>query len=225
MPVIEPTGAVPSWLGDILAAVRMRGEGWIDPGRKAAVRSALRFGSFRAAGRNKPSSEYLLAAALAGEFPLVNGPVDVNNGISLLHGYPASIFDLRRAGRSFLLRRGAPGESYVFNRSGQTIDLEDMLCVCRPGAGGEGWTPCGNPVKDSMETKVFGSAGSEGCTLDGPADIAGVVYAPPAGADPGIPGSCLEAACEAFAALLGSGCGAAETGWTIVEGGRARTQA
>ena len=82
----------------------------------------------------------------------MNGPVDVNNAVSLQWGYPASIFDAALSGWDLLLRRGMPGERYIFNPSGQAIELEDLLCVCRKVDGA--WVPCGNPVKDSMATKT-----------------------------------------------------------------------
>ncbi len=199
------TQAMPAWLAGLLSEVLTSGESWFDPGRKAAVRSMLRFGKYKPAGRSKPSSEYLLAAALSGEFPLVNGAVDINNGLSLRFGYPASIFDLALSGPEFLLKRGAAGESYVFNRSGQTIDIEDLVCVYRRGPGPGDWTATGNPVKDSMATKVFESA----------RDVAALIYAPASESSDSDRRGGLEAACGLFAELLGSECGASETGWLI----------
>jgi DNA/RNA-binding domain of Phe-tRNA-synthetase-like protein len=112
----------------------------------------LRYGCYKPAGRGKPASEFLLRAALSDSFPLVNGPVDVNNAISLASGLPGSIFDADLSGTELLLRRGLPGESYVFNPAGQVIDLEDLIVVCR--REGESWAPCGNPVKDAIATKI-----------------------------------------------------------------------
>ena len=48
-----------------------------------------------------------------------------------------------------VLRRGRAGESFVFNASGQTIDVGGLLCVAR-----EGGDCLANPVKDSMEAKL-----------------------------------------------------------------------
>jgi len=170
----------------------------------------LRFGKYKPAGRAKPSSEYLLSAAVAGEalpglFPLVNGPVDANNAVSLEWGYPASVFDAAKTGVELFLRRGAAGESYVFNPSGQAIELEDLLVVCRRGAAGEdrAWEPCGNPVKDAMATKVFEDA----------RDVLAVVYAPATEER-----ERLEACAGRLADLLKTQCGAAESGYSIVEG-------
>jgi DNA/RNA-binding domain of Phe-tRNA-synthetase-like protein len=193
------TASAPAFLSGLLARVRASGEGFLRPERKAAVRNMLRFGSYKPSGRGKPSSEYLLVSALQGDFPLVNGPVDANNAISLEWGYPASIFDMELCGTRLMLRRGQAGENYVFNPSGQIIDLEDLLCVCR--TTGTVWLPCGNPVKDAMDTK----------TGESTRDVVAVLYAPASEnrAD-------LEAASGLFAAILGTECGATETGWTIL---------
>jgi hypothetical protein len=198
MPGCPSTGAEPAYLTTVLARVRAAGEDFLSVERKTAVRDMLRFGAYRPAGRGKPSSEYLLAAALQNAFPLVNPPVDANNAVSLEWGYPASIFDLELCGPSLLLRRGLPGESYIFNPSGQSIDLQDLLCVCR--FDGKVWLPCGNPVKDAMATKIRVSTRS----------VSAVVYAP-SGESP----ADLEAAAARYAALLHSCCGAEEIGWQI----------
>ena len=205
LPGSPATSAPSSYLTDLLARVRSSGEAFLVPERKAAVRNMLRHGKYKPAGRAKPSSEYLLAAALEGEapmggFPLVNGPVDANNAASLAWGYPASIFDVAKCGRELLLRWGQPGESYVFNLSGQVIDLEDLLVASRRRADGT-WEACGNPVKDAMATKVF-----EDCR-----EVAAVVYAPASDPRPE-----LEACAEAFAGLLRSECKAADAGWSVV---------
>jgi hypothetical protein len=197
MPGCPKTVSAPAHLSALLERVRAAGEGFLSPGRKAAVRGMLRFGKYKPSGRSKPSSEYLLAAALQGNFPLVNGPVDVNNAVSLEWGYPASIFDVELCGAELLLRRGMAGESYIFNPSGQSIDLEDLLCVCRAEAGA--WLPCGNPVKDAMATK----------TGEYTRNVAAVIYAPSIE-----PHADLEAAAARFAALLRSDCGASESGWS-----------
>jgi len=192
------TVSMPPYLSELLERVRSEGEAFINPERKAAVRKMLRFGRYKPSGRSKPSSEYLLGSALNGEFPLVNGPVDANNAISLEWGYPASIFDVELCGKALLLRRGLTGESYIFNPSGQRIDLKDLLCVCR--AEGNSWLPCGNPVKDAMATK----------TSESTRNVAAVIYAPS-----GDHGADLEASAERFAHLLHSECHAAESGWSI----------
>jgi DNA/RNA-binding domain of Phe-tRNA-synthetase-like protein len=198
MPGCAKTESVPQFLSELLDSVRAAGEEFISPARKSAVRAMLRFRKYKPAGRSKPSSEYLLAAALQSDFPLVNGPVDVNNAVSLQWGYPASIFDINLCGTDLLLRRGLPGEAYIFNPSGQIIDLEDLLCVCR--REGETWQPCGNPVKDAMATKIGESTRG----------VAAVIYAPLPD-----PKEDIESAAARFAALLLSECGASESGWVI----------
>ena len=136
---------------DTLGAATSKGaEGWAS--RIKAVRDLLRNGNYKPAGRAKPSSEYLLAAAIEGDFPKVNFFVDAINLASLKHMYPMSIFDADRAGRNLLCRLGSPGERYVFNSAGQEIDVEDLLCICARGV------PIVNPVRDSMATKLFEGA-------------------------------------------------------------------
>jgi len=198
LPGCPKTASARAYLSTLLERVRAAGEEFLARDRRAAVRSMLRFGKYKPSGRSKPSSEYLLAAALEGNFPLVNGPVDANNAVSLEWGYPASVFDLELCGATLLLRRGMPGESYVFNLSGQSIDLQDLICVCREE--GEAWIPCGNPVKDSMATK----------TRESTQHVAAVIYAPSAE-----PGTDIEAAAAQFATLLRSEYGAAESSWSV----------
>ena len=187
------------FLDEVVARARAAGPGFIADRRKAAVRKMLRFGPYKPAGRSKPASEYLLSAALAGDFPRVNGPVDVNNAISLEWGYPASIFDAGRSGLELLLRRGKQGESYAFNQSGQLIELEDLLCVCRRVE--DEWQPCGNPVKDSMATKVTPSTTGIVAVIFAPADEAAAE---------------LNAAAERYSSLLTSPCGARQSGFAII---------
>jgi hypothetical protein len=198
MPGCPKTASPPAYLAELLRRVRSAGAEFIPAGRRTAVRRMLRFGAYQPSGRNKPSSEYLLGAALQDSFPMVNPPVDVNNAVSLEWGYPASVFDLDLCGSELLLRRGLRGEAYVFNPAGQTIGLEDLICICRKD--GEYWDPCGNPVKDSMATK----------TRESTKNVAAVIYAPSGDwrAD-------LDEAAARFAQLLRSECQAAETDWLI----------
>jgi DNA/RNA-binding domain of Phe-tRNA-synthetase-like protein len=203
------TGAPAPYLEELMGRVRASGESFLPPGRKAAVRDMLRHGKYKPAGRAKPSNEYLLAAALDGSFPAVNGPVDANNAVSLEWGYPASVFDAAKTGPELFLRLGRSGESYVFNPSGQSIELEDLLVVCRRARAGDAlgeagdWIPCGNPVKDAMATKVFEEA----------RDVVAVVYAP-LSEGPAL----LEACAGRFSELLGAECGASSSGFEVIEG-------
>ncbi len=150
--IVPPEASSRLELLDELLARAGRGEELVSEDVRVQVRAMLRHGSYKPTGRGKPASEFLMQAALRGEFPRVNGPVDANNAISLASGLPGSIFDADRTGSRLFLRYGRPGESYVFNPSGQSIDLGDLVVVCR--AIGERWEPCGNPVKDAMATKI-----------------------------------------------------------------------
>jgi DNA/RNA-binding domain of Phe-tRNA-synthetase-like protein len=199
---IEPpseTTEAPEFLARILADTRAAGETFVPEDVRRRVRTLLRYGSYKPSGRGKPASEYLLRAALEDTFPLVNGPVDVNNAISLASGLPGSLFDADLSGTELLVRHGRAGEAYVFNPSEQTIDLEDLLVVCRKA--GSGWTPCGNPVKDSMQTKVRQSTRA----------IIAVLYAP---SDE--PPNAVAAWSARYAELLSSHCGAKTSGYEVV---------
>ena len=192
------TTATPAFLRELLVEVMSTGESFVPEEVRRRVRLLLRHGKYRPSGRGKPASEFLLRAALGDTFPLINGPVDVNNAISLRSGLPGSLFDADLTGPELLVRRGRVGEAYVFNPSGQTIDLEDLLLVCRRTA--DGWEPCGNPVKDSMATKIGETTRS----------ILAVLYAP---ADE--PEDAVAGWAERYAELLATHCGAAESGFEV----------
>ena len=183
---------------EALGEARAKGEALVCPERKAALRSLLRYGSYKPAGRAKPSSEYLLQSLLENDFPQVNYFVDSINLVSLIYAYPISIIDLDKAKDELLVRRGFEGESYVFNQGGQSIDLKDLLCVCRKS--GEDWLPTANPVRDSMATKLF----------PGASRALAFIYAPggPEGRD-------LEAACAQLTCYLAKASAAAE--WSILQ--------
>lgn len=139
-------------------------------GRKEAVRAMVRHGKYKPSGRGKPACEYLLAAAEEGAFPAISNLVDAANLASLESQLPISLVDLDRAAATVLsLRRGRPGESYVFNPAGQMLDLQDLLLLsAMPGDA-----PCATPVKDSQATKVQADTRR----------VLAVVYAPDALAD------------------------------------------
>ncbi len=119
-----------------------------DDAVREAVRQLLRHGGFKPTGRSKPASEYLLKAAGEGRLTPINLAVDACNVVSLHSGLPVSVVDLDRAREP--LRVGvAPAEAaYVFNASGQTIDVGGLLCLF----DAEG--PCANAVKDAQRTKT-----------------------------------------------------------------------
>jgi DNA/RNA-binding domain of Phe-tRNA-synthetase-like protein len=162
-----------------------------------AVRDVLRHGKYKPTGRGKPASEYLLNAAREERFPRLGTLVDINNLISLRSRLPISLIDLERAAATgFLIRHGRPGESYVFNRAGQRIDLEDLLLVARLPED----RPCANAVKDSMETRL----------TERSRDVMAVIYAPPALHD-----ELAEAAAQ-FGRALGTWGGAASVATAVV---------
>lgn len=124
--------------------------------KRRAVRRLLKSGGFSPSGRNRPAHELLVRDLQErGEFHHINNVVDVNNVMSLASLLPISIFDAGRLGGRLVVRHGVPDEGYVFNPSGQYLDVKKCICCCRGDGDGE---PVGTPVKDSMETKVFESA-------------------------------------------------------------------
>ncbi len=134
------------------AAVAERARSGLDDTTKVAIRDLLRGHGYKPAGRGKPASEFLAAMAQRDEFPRVNNIVEINNLVSLETGWPASVFDLDLAiagGASLQIRRGRPGEQFVFNAAGQSIDLGGLVCVAQSAGA-----PIGNPVTDSMATKI-----------------------------------------------------------------------
>jgi DNA/RNA-binding domain of Phe-tRNA-synthetase-like protein len=115
---------------------------------REAVRALLRHGGFKPTGRSKPASEYLLNAARDGRLRPINFAVDVCNAVSLHSGLPISVVDLDRAAAPFRIAVAPAGASYVFNASGQSMDLSGLLCFF----DAEG--PCANAVKDAQRTKT-----------------------------------------------------------------------
>jgi DNA/RNA-binding domain of Phe-tRNA-synthetase-like protein len=112
------------------------------------VRQLLRHGGFKPTGRSKPASEYLLRAVGSGQLASINLAVDACNVVSLHSGLPISVVDLDRAREPFRVGIAPAGSTYVFNASGQTIDVGGLLCLF----DAEG--PCGNAVKDAQRTKT-----------------------------------------------------------------------
>ena len=112
------------------------------------VRDLLRHGGYRPTGRGKPSSEYLVRASGEGKLASINPAVDAGNLVSLATGFPVSVVDLGRATPPFRVALAAPGASFVFNASGQEIDVSGLLSFV--DADG----PCANAVKDAQRTKT-----------------------------------------------------------------------
>ena len=108
----------------------------------------LRHGGYKPTGRGKPASEYLVRAAGEGALGSINAAVDVCNVVSLHSGLPISVVDLDRARAPFHIAVAEAGTSFVFNASGQVIDLAGLLCLF--DADG----PCANAVKDAQRTKT-----------------------------------------------------------------------
>jgi DNA/RNA-binding domain of Phe-tRNA-synthetase-like protein len=115
---------------------------------RGVVRDLLRHGGYKPTGRGKPASEYLVRAAGDGSLGSINAAVDACNAVSLHSGLPISVVDLDRAQAPFRLGIAPEGSEYVFNASGQTIDLSGLLCLF----DAEG--PCANAVKDAQRTKT-----------------------------------------------------------------------
>jgi DNA/RNA-binding domain of Phe-tRNA-synthetase-like protein len=119
-----------------------------DDGVRDAVRGLLRCGGFKPTGRSKPASEYLFGAARDGRLTPINVAVDVCNAVSLHSGLPVSVVDLDHARHALRVGIAPAGASYIFNASGQVIDVGGLLCLF--DADG----PCANAVKDAQRTKT-----------------------------------------------------------------------
>ena len=119
-----------------------------DDAVREAVRVLLRHGGFKPSGRSKPASEYLIRAVGDKALSSINACVDVCNIVSLHSGLPISVVDLAKAKLPFTISIAAAGANYVFNASGQSIDLGGLLCL-RDADG-----PCANAVKDAQRTKT-----------------------------------------------------------------------
>lgn len=145
----RPLAAMPT-PAEILALLSLQADAPLksDDGVREAVRAMLRQGGFKPAGRSKPASEYLVRAVSDGVLATINAAVDVCNIVSLHSGLPISVVDLAKARPPFRVAVAPPGSSYVFNASGQAIDLAGLLCLF----DAEG--PCANAVKDAQRTKT-----------------------------------------------------------------------
>ena len=133
-----------------LDALRLDGPAPVqrDETMRSAVRDLLRHGGYKPTGRGKPASEYLVRAAMEGALGSINAAVDVCNAVSLHSGLPISVVDVDRARDPFRIGVAPAGAAYVFNASGQEIDLSGLLCLF--DADG----PCANAVRDAQRTKT-----------------------------------------------------------------------
>jgi DNA/RNA-binding domain of Phe-tRNA-synthetase-like protein len=139
---IDPSSLAPLLALDASAPLRA------DDTVRAAVRDLLRHGGYKPTGRGKPASEYLLRAVTEGALGSINAAVDACNVVSLHSGLPISVVDLDRATAPLSIAIAPAGTSYVFNASGQVIDVGGLLCLF--DADG----PCANAVKDAQRTKT-----------------------------------------------------------------------
>ena len=137
-----------SEIAALLASVDAQAPLHADDAVRAAVRELLRHGGYKPTGRGKPSSEYLIRAVTEGALGSINVCVDACNAVSLHSGLPISVVDLDRAKPPLSISVAGPGARYVFNASGQEIDLAGLLCV------GDADGPCANGVKDAQRTKT-----------------------------------------------------------------------
>src|SRR3954454_17640192 len=148
--------AFPAPLGELPASAELRrllSLGAAAPLRaddavRAAVRDLLRHGGYKPTGRGKPASEYLVRAAGEGALGSINAAVDTCNAVSLHSGLPISVIDLDRAEAPLRITIAPAGTRYVFNASGQEIDISGLV-ILADAAG-----PCAGPVKDSHRTKT-----------------------------------------------------------------------
>jgi DNA/RNA-binding domain of Phe-tRNA-synthetase-like protein len=121
--------------------------------RRERVRAMLRIGGFKPSGRNKPAQEYLLRTATTeGRLPTILNVVDALNVVSLGSGLPISLLAAERLGTRVRIRYGCAEERFVFNRSGQELEVDGLICVCAEEGGTS--QPLGTPIKDSMRGKV-----------------------------------------------------------------------
>ena len=196
-------------LGDLLARRRTADLTADESARRAAARDILRNGRYKPTGRGKPASEYLLRAASEADyrFPRINAPVDVCNYLSLKHVLPISLWDVDlSATDTFVFRLGRPGEQFVFNAGGQTIDVEDLLVGCRVREDDvEASEAIVNPVKDSLLTKTTPETNRVAACVYTPANV--------------VSHEDIEAVCREFAGLLAQCGDAVETAFRILSPG------
>lgn len=119
-----------------------------DAALRASIRDVLRHAGFKPTGRSKPASEYLARIQAEGGLRPINCAVDVCNLVSLYSGLPISVVDLALLNEPLEIAVAAEGASYVFNPTGQTIDVGRLICLH------DSQGPCANAVKDAERTKT-----------------------------------------------------------------------
>jgi DNA/RNA-binding domain of Phe-tRNA-synthetase-like protein len=115
---------------------------------RGKVRDLLRVGGFKPSGRSKPASEYVQRAIPEGRLGPINAAVDLCNVASFHSGLPISVVDIARVVGGLHVDVAPQGTKFVFNASGQVIDVGGLLCL------GDDEGPCANAVKDSQRTKT-----------------------------------------------------------------------
>jgi DNA/RNA-binding domain of Phe-tRNA-synthetase-like protein len=78
----------------------------------------------------------------------INFVVDVCNAVSLHSGLPISVVDEQLLAAPLRIAIAEPGSSYVFNASGQVIDVGGLVCLHDQSG------PCANAVKDAQRAKT-----------------------------------------------------------------------
>ena len=140
----------PDWLRALLA-VDAAAPLASDDAVRAAVRDVLRAHGYKPTGRGKPASEYLLRAAVEPGLSSINLAVDACNAASLHGGLPISVVDLDRATPPLRVAVAPAGVEYVFNATGQVIDVAGLPCLF------DATGACANAVKDAQRTKTDGT--------------------------------------------------------------------
>ena len=115
---------------------------------KGAVRSMLRVGGFKPAGRSKPASEYLIKAQEGGFLSSINAAVDVCNIVSLHSGLPISVVDLDSLTGDLSIEHCPPDTKVPFNLSGHELRMDGLIALCDEVG------PSACAVKDSQRTKT-----------------------------------------------------------------------
>jgi DNA/RNA-binding domain of Phe-tRNA-synthetase-like protein len=115
---------------------------------RAHLRDMLRHKDFKPTGRSKPSSEYLARANSENTLRSINPAVDAGNAVSLHSGLPISVVDWDRLSQPIQIRRADKADSYVFNPTGQVIELAGLVCLF------DALGPCANAIKDAQRTKT-----------------------------------------------------------------------